>query len=196
MALNFPNDHEYASIFIPSGRIRRAFTVRLLPRMGGKTKRAFHCDGRPQRLGGVPGRTSAGQDAEPRPLGCLRGSLRQCPLSGSRLQPFHTAVFTGISPRFGLYRNEQKMRGVMPGSRIIAQDLFLGRATGRVVRARCSTTSSTLLRGTSISPEETENPFPETLGPPKRPVSLPRGGPGNTTRRTGGDRCDRRGVRR
>ena len=25
--------------------------------------------------------------------------------------------------------------------------------------------------------KETENPFPETLGPPKRPVSLPRGGP-------------------
>ena len=26
-------------------------------------------------------------------------------------------------------------------------------------------------------PKETENPFPKTLGPPKRPVSLPRGGP-------------------
>ena len=92
--------------------------------------------------------------------------------------PSRTAIFTGISPHVsGLYRNEQKMREVMPGVELLPKTFskagYWSGGSGKMLHYFIDAPSW----DEYFPPKETENPFPKTLGPPKRPVSLPRGGP-------------------
>ncbi len=92
--------------------------------------------------------------------------------------PSRTAVFTGISPHVsGLYRNEQKMRDVMPDVELLPRTFskagYWAGGSGKMLHYFIDAPSW----DEYFPKKETENPFPTTLGPPKRPVSLPRGGP-------------------
>tara|TARA_Y100001934_G_scaffold80097_1_gene99506 strand:- start:943 stop:2679 length:1737 start_codon:yes stop_codon:yes gene_type:complete len=92
--------------------------------------------------------------------------------------PSRTAIFTGVSPHVsGLYRNEQKMRVVMPGVELLPKTFsragYWAGGSGKMLHYFIDAPSW----DEYFPPKETENPFPKTLGPPKRPVSLPRGGP-------------------
>jgi len=92
--------------------------------------------------------------------------------------PSRTAVFTGISPhRSGLYRNGQKMREALPDAELLPKTFskagYHSSGSGKMLHYFIDARSW----DEYFPPKETENPFPDTLGPPKRPVSLPRGGP-------------------
>ena len=92
--------------------------------------------------------------------------------------PSRTAVFTGISPhRSGLYRNNQKMREVMPDVELLPKTFskagYWSAGSGKMLHYFIDAQSWDEYFPT----KESENPFPDTMGPPKRPVSLPRGGP-------------------
>ena len=82
---------------------------------GTQAQCSFYCNRRSERLGRLHGRSPADPYPQFGPSDRLRRSVRKCPLSGPACNPSRTAIFTGISPHVsGLYRNEQKMRGVMP----------------------------------------------------------------------------------
>jgi len=92
--------------------------------------------------------------------------------------PSRTAVMTGISPHVsGVYSNRQSMREVLPDAELIPK--YFTRHGYR------SAGSGKLLHYFIDAPswddyypaKESEDPFPRTLYPPKRPLSLPRGGP-------------------
>jgi arylsulfatase A-like enzyme len=92
--------------------------------------------------------------------------------------PSRTAVFTGISPhRSGLYRNGQKMREALPDAELLPKTFskagYWAGGSGKMLHYFIDARSW----DEYFPAKETENPFPDTLGPPKRPVSLPRGGP-------------------
>jgi arylsulfatase A-like enzyme len=92
--------------------------------------------------------------------------------------PSRTAVFTGISPhRSGLYRNGQKMREALPDAELLPKTFskagYWSGGSGKMLHYFIDARSW----DEYFPAKETENPFPDTLGPPKRPVSLPRGGP-------------------
>ncbi|MED6300395.1 MAG: sulfatase-like hydrolase/transferase [Verrucomicrobiota bacterium] len=92
--------------------------------------------------------------------------------------PSRTAVFTGISPhRSGLYRNGQSMRQVLPDTEIIPKTFsragYRSIGSGKMLHYFIDQRSWDQY----FPPKETENPFPRTLYPEKRPVNLPRGGP-------------------
>ena len=92
--------------------------------------------------------------------------------------PSRTAVFTGISPhRSGLYRNGQKMREALPDAELLPKTFskagYWSSGSGKMLHYFIDAQSW----DEYFPPKETENPFPDTMGPPKRPVSLPRGGP-------------------
>jgi arylsulfatase A-like enzyme len=87
-------------------------------------------------------------------------------------------VFTGISPhRSGLYRNGQKMREALPDAELLPKTFskagYWSGGSGKMLHYFIDARSW----DEYFPAKETENPFPDTLGPPKRPVSLPRGGP-------------------
>ena len=92
--------------------------------------------------------------------------------------PSRSAIFTGISPhRSGLYQNGQKMRQVMPAAELLPKTLsragYWSAGSGKMLHYFIDAQS-----WDEYFPEKrTENPFPRTLYPNKRPVSLPRGGP-------------------
>ena len=92
--------------------------------------------------------------------------------------PSRTAIMTGISPhKSGLYENGQKMREVLPDAELLPK--YFSR------HGYWSAGSGKLLHYFIDAPswddyypaKETEDPFPPTLYPKKRPVSLPVGGP-------------------
>jgi len=92
--------------------------------------------------------------------------------------PSRTAVFTGLSPHVsGLYRNEQRMRDALPRAELLPKSFskagYWSGGSGKMLHYFIDAPSW----DEYFPPKETENPFPKTLGPPKRPVSLPRGGP-------------------
>ena len=92
--------------------------------------------------------------------------------------PSRTAVFTGMSPhRSGLYRNGQKMREVLPDVELLpktfSREGYWSGGSGKMLHYFIDARSW----DEYFPDKQTENPFPQTLGPPKRPVSLPRGGP-------------------
>ena len=92
--------------------------------------------------------------------------------------PSRTAVFTGISPhRSGLYRNGQKMREALPNVELLPKTFskagYWASGSGKMLHYFIDARSW----DEYFPAKETENPFPDTMGPPKRPVSLPRGGP-------------------
>lgn len=92
--------------------------------------------------------------------------------------PSRTAIMTGISPhRSGLYDNRQKMREVLPNAELLPKHLsghgYRSMGSGKLLHYFIDAES-----WDEYFPEkQSENPFPRTLYPDKRPVSLPRGGP-------------------
>ena len=92
--------------------------------------------------------------------------------------PSRTAIFTGISPhRSGLYRNGQKMREVLPAAELLprtfSQGGYWSAGSGKMLHYVIDARSW----DDYFPAAETESPFPRTLYPDKRPLSLPRGGP-------------------
>ena len=92
--------------------------------------------------------------------------------------PSRTSVFTGISPhRSGLYRNGQKMREVLPAAELLPRTFSRGgywsAGSGKMLHYVIDARSW----DDYFPAAETESPFPRTLYPDKRPLSLPRGGP-------------------
>ncbi len=92
--------------------------------------------------------------------------------------PSRTSVFTGISPhRSGLYRNGQRMREVLPNAELLPRTFsragYWSAGSGKMLHYFIDAPSW----DEYFPAAETENPFPRTLYPDKRPMSLPRGGP-------------------
>ena len=92
--------------------------------------------------------------------------------------PSRTAIMTGISPhKSGLYANGQKMREILPDAVLLpkyfANHGYWAGGSGKILHYFIDAQS-----WDKYYPEkETEDPFPRTLYPQQRPVSLPRGGP-------------------
>ena len=92
--------------------------------------------------------------------------------------PSRTAIFTGRSPhRSGLYDNRQRMREVLPDAEIIPKTLsrqgYHASGSGKLLHYFIDAPSW----DDYFPNAKSENPFPRTLYPEKRPLSLPRGGP-------------------
>ena len=99
-----------------------------------------------------------------------------CP--GAACNPSRTAIMTGLSPhRSGLYDNGQKMREVLPDAKIIPQHFrengYHAIGSGKMLHYFIDAGSW----DEYFPKKESEDPFPFTLYPKKRPLSLPRGGP-------------------
>lgn len=92
--------------------------------------------------------------------------------------PSRTAIFTGRSPhRSGLYDNRQKMREVLPDAEIMPKTFsrhgYHSAGSGKLLHYFIDAPS-----WNDYYPEaKSEDPFPRTLYPERRPLSLPRGGP-------------------
>jgi arylsulfatase A-like enzyme len=98
-----------------------------------------------------------------------------CPAASCN--PSRTAVFSGIAPhRSGLYTNRQKMREVMPDAELLPKYFsrhgYHSSGSGKMLHYIIDPPSW----DDYFPKKETDNPFPRTYDPPKRPVSLPRGG--------------------
>jgi arylsulfatase A-like enzyme len=92
--------------------------------------------------------------------------------------PSRTAIMTGISPhQSGLYDNGQKMREILPSAEIMPKTFsrhgYHAAGSGKMLHYFIDADS-----WDDYYPDaKSENPFPRTLYPEKRPLSLPRGGP-------------------
>ena len=91
--------------------------------------------------------------------------------------PSRTAIMTGLSPhKSGLYSNGQKMRDILPDAELLpkyfANHGYWAGGSGKILHYFIDAQSWDVY----YPAKETENPFPRTLYPEKRPVSLPRGG--------------------
>ena len=99
-----------------------------------------------------------------------------CP--GTACNPSRSTVMTGVSPATsGLYDNGQKMREVLPAAELLPKYFsrhgYHAAGSGKILHYFIDADS-----WDDYFPEAaSENPFPRTLYPEKRPVSLPRGGP-------------------
>ncbi len=92
--------------------------------------------------------------------------------------PSRTAIMTGISPhKSGLYANGQKMREILPDAELLpkyfANHGYWAGGSGKILHYFIDAQSW----DEYFPAKETEDPFPRTLYPKQRPVSLPRGGP-------------------
>ena len=92
--------------------------------------------------------------------------------------PSRTAIMTGISPhQSGLYGNGQKMRDILPDAvllpRYFANHGYRATGSGKLLHYFIDAQSW----DEYFPAKETEDPFPRTVYPKQRPVSLPRGGP-------------------
>jgi len=92
--------------------------------------------------------------------------------------PSRTAIMTGISPhKSGMYDNRQKMRELLPTAELMpkyfSRNGYWSAGSGKILHYFIDAPSW----DEYFPPKKTENPFPRTLYPEKRPVSLPRGGP-------------------
>ncbi len=92
--------------------------------------------------------------------------------------PSRTAIMTGLSPhRSGMYDNRQKMREILPDAELLpkyfANRGYWSAGSGKILHYFIDAQSW----DEYYPAKETEDPFPRTLYPEKRPVSLPRGGP-------------------
>ena len=92
--------------------------------------------------------------------------------------PSRTAIMTGISPHVsGLYENGQKMREILPDDVLLpkyfANHGYWAAGSGKLLHYFIDARSW----HEYYPAKETEDPFPRTLYPKQRPVSLPRGGP-------------------
>ena len=91
--------------------------------------------------------------------------------------PSRTAIFTGISPhRSGLYDNRQKMREILPDEEIIPKTFsrhgYHAAGSGKLLHYFIDAKSW----DDYYPSAEKENPFPRTMYPQQRPLSLPRAG--------------------
>jgi arylsulfatase A-like enzyme len=89
--------------------------------------------------------------------------------------PSRTAIFTGRSPhRSGVYANGQKMREVLPKAELMpktfARHGYWSAGSGKMLHYFIDARSW----DEYFPKKETEHPFPRTLYPKKRPVSIPR----------------------
>ena len=92
--------------------------------------------------------------------------------------PSRGAIMTGISPHVsGLYDNRQKMRERMPDAELLPKYFsrhgYWSAGSGKILHYFIDAPSW----DEYYPAKETEDPFPRTFYPAKRPVSLPRGGP-------------------
>lgn len=92
--------------------------------------------------------------------------------------PCRTAIMTGIAPNVsGMYENGQKMREVLPDAELLPKYFsrhgYWSSGSGKILHYFIDAPSW----DSYFPAKETENPFPRTLYPDKRPVNLPRGGP-------------------
>ena len=92
--------------------------------------------------------------------------------------PSRTAIMTGISPHnSGMYDNRQKMREILPDSELLpkyfSRNGYWSAGSGKILHYFIDAQSW----DEYFPAKETEDPFPRTLYPDKRPVNLPRGGP-------------------
>ena len=92
--------------------------------------------------------------------------------------PSRTAVMTGISPhKSGLYDNRQKMRELLHDAELMPKYFsrhgYWSAGSGKILHYFIDAGSWDAY----YPAKETEDPFPRTLYPEKRPVSLPPGGP-------------------
>ena len=92
--------------------------------------------------------------------------------------PSRTAVLTGLAPNeSGLYSNRQKMREILPRAELMPRYFsrygYWSAGSGKILHYFIDAPSW----NEYFPQKESENPFPRTLYPKKRPVSLPRGGP-------------------
>jgi arylsulfatase A-like enzyme len=92
--------------------------------------------------------------------------------------PSRTAIMTGRSPhKSGLYANGQNMREVLPNAELLPKYFsrhgYWSAGSGKILHYFIDAPSW----NEYYPPKETEDPFPRTLYPEKRPVNLPRGGP-------------------
>ncbi len=92
--------------------------------------------------------------------------------------PSRTAIMTGISPhKSGLYENGQKMREILPDAELLPKYFsnhgYWSGGSGKILHYFIDAPSWDEYHPA----KETEDPFPRTLYPQRRPVSLPRGGP-------------------
>lgn len=92
--------------------------------------------------------------------------------------PSRGAIMTGISPHVsGLYDNRQKMRECMPDAelmpRYFSRHGYWSAGSGKILHYFIDAGSW----DEYYPPKETEDPFPKTFYPPRRPVNLPVGGP-------------------
>jgi len=89
--------------------------------------------------------------------------------------PSRTAILTGQSPhRSGLYRNDQSMREILPKAELLPKTFaragWWTGGSGKMLHYFIDARSW----DEYFPKKETENPFPRTLYPKKRPVSIPR----------------------
>jgi len=89
--------------------------------------------------------------------------------------PSRTAIFTGLSPhRSGIYRNNQKMREALPDTEILPKTFsragYWSGGSGKMLHYFIDARSW----DEYFPKKETESPFPRTLYPKQRPVSIPR----------------------
>lgn len=92
--------------------------------------------------------------------------------------PSRTAIMTGISPHnSGLYDNRQQMREVLPDAELMPKYFtrhgYWSAGSGKILHYFIDAASW----DEYFPAKEGEDPFPRTLYPEQRPVSLPRGGP-------------------
>ncbi|MFK8112526.1 MAG: sulfatase-like hydrolase/transferase [Rubripirellula sp.] len=92
--------------------------------------------------------------------------------------PSRGAIMTGISPHVsGLYDNRQKMRELMPDAELLPKHFsrhgYWSAGSGKILHYFIDAESWDQY----YPPKETEDPFPRTLYPKNRPVTLPVGGP-------------------
>lgn len=92
--------------------------------------------------------------------------------------PSRTAIMTGISPhRSGLYENGQKMREVLPDAKLLpkyfSEHGYWSAGSGKILHYFIDAPSW----DEYFPAKQNEDPFPRTLYPAQRPLSLPRGGP-------------------
>ena len=95
--------------------------------------------------------------------------------SAPSCNPSRTAIFTGLSPhRSGIYRNNQKMREALPTTEILPKIFsragYWSGGSGKMLHYFIDARSW----NEYFPKKETENPFPRTLYPKQRPVSIPR----------------------
>jgi len=92
--------------------------------------------------------------------------------------PSRTAIMTGLSPHTsGLYANGQKMREILPDAELLPKYFsshgYWSGGSGKILHYFIDAQSW----DEYYPAKETEDPFPRTMYPEHRPVSLPRGGP-------------------